>query len=209
MEKLKRQVERPFGELLFANAIVIGDGATERAFLPVMLRHALGPKADGVTVVDPGSMGHPLAAAVVKFACLVEIPWFLFADSDDDGSAAATELVGRYANGKLDHIVWIGGPPTGQNGQKDRSAKAIEEMVEDWDEKLCRDVCLGIRPDLANPDTGRMLRKLKGSIGSHLGYAFAKRYPDHTTWPEPLRHLIQRLKRALSGDRTSYASLAV
>ena len=198
MEKLKRQVERPFGELLFANAIVIGDGATERAFLPVMLRHALGPKADGVTVVDPGSMRHPLAAAVVKFACLVEIPWFLFADSDDDGSAAATELVGRYANGKLDHIVWIGGAPTSQNGQKGRGAKAIEEMVEDWDESLCRDVCLGIRPDLANPDTGRMLRKLKGSIGSHLAYAFAERYHDHATWPEPLRDLIQRLERALS-----------
>jgi putative ATP-dependent endonuclease of OLD family len=32
MEKLKRQVERLFGELLLASAIVIGDGATERAF---------------------------------------------------------------------------------------------------------------------------------------------------------------------------------
>ena len=205
MEKLRRQVERPFGELLFANAIVIGDGATERAFLPVMLRHALGPKAEGVTVVDPGSMGHPLAAAVVKFAYLVEIPWFLFADSDDDGRAAATDLVGRYANGKLDHIVWIGGAPTGQNGQKGRGAKAIEEMVEDWDEKLCRRVCLSIRPDLANLNTGRMLRKMKGSIGSHLGYAFAKRYPDHTTWPEPLRDLIQRLETALSEQERSDA----
>lgn len=202
MEKLKRQIERPFGELLFANAIVIGDGATERAFLPVMLRHALGAKADGITVVDPESMKQPMAAAAVKFACLVEIPWFLFADSDDDGIAAATDLVGRYANGKLDHIVWIGGAPTGQRG---RAAKAIEGMVEGWDERLCRDVCLGIRPDLANLDTGRMLHKLKGSIGSHLAYAFAKSYPDHATWPEPLRDLIRHLETALSGQERSDA----
>lgn len=202
MEKLKRQVERPFGELLFANAIVIGDGATERAFLPVMLRHALGAKADGITVVDPGSMGQPLAAAVVKFACLVEIPWFLFADSDDDGRAAANDLVGRYANDKLDHIVWIGGAPAVQRG---RAARAIEEMVEGWDERLCRDVCLGTRPDLANLDTGRMLRKLKGSIGSHLAFVLAKHYPDHAMWPQPLRDLIQRLETALSGQDRSDA----
>ena len=205
MEKLKRQVERPFGELLFANAIIIGDGATERAFLPVMLRHALGPKADGISVVDPGSMGHPLAAAVVKFACLVEIPWFLFADSDDDGSKAATDLVGRYANGKHDRIVWIGGTPSGQIGQKGQAAKAIEAMVASWDEQLCRDVCLGIRSDLIHPDTGRMLRNLKGSAGSHLAYAFVKHYPDDTTWPEPLRDLIQRLEMALSEQERSDA----
>ena len=144
MERLKRQVERPFGELLFTNAIVIGDGATERAFLPVMLRHALGPKADGITVVDPGSMGHPLAAAVVKFACLVEIPWFLFADSDDDGSEAAHYLVGHYAKGRLDHIVWIGGAPSGQIGQKGQGAKAIEDMVEGWDEKHCVKTCVSV-----------------------------------------------------------------
>ena len=205
MEKLKRQVERPFGELLFASAIVIGDGATERAFLPVMLRHALGTKADGITFVDPESMGSPLAAAVVKFACLVEIPWFLFADSDDDGSAAATDLVRRYANGRVDHIVWIGGPPAGQNAQQCAGPKAIEEMVEDWDENLCRRVCLSVRPDLANLNTGRMLRKMKGSIGSHLAYAFSERYPDRTTWPEPLRDLIQRIERALSERERSDA----
>ena len=38
MEKLKRMVERPFGELLFASIVVVGDGATERALLPVLIR---------------------------------------------------------------------------------------------------------------------------------------------------------------------------
>ena len=53
MEKLKRLAERPFGEILFASAIVVGDGATERGFLPPVLRHALGAKAHGVCVIDP------------------------------------------------------------------------------------------------------------------------------------------------------------
>ena len=50
MEKLKRLAERPFGDLLFASAIVVGDGATERAFLPVVLHEALGPLAHGISV---------------------------------------------------------------------------------------------------------------------------------------------------------------
>ena len=198
MEKLKRQIERPFGELLFANAIVIGDGATERSFLPVMLRHVLGVKAEGISVVDPGSMGHPLAGAVAKFAYLVDIPWFLFADSDEKGHKAATQLVEQYAEGDLDHVVWVGGTSSGEHGRKGTRAKAIEAMLKNWDENLCREVCHGIRPDLAHHDTVRLLRKLKGSAGSHLAYAFIKKYPDPTNWPDPLGNLVQKLGRALS-----------
>ncbi|MCY4371386.1 MAG: AAA family ATPase [bacterium] len=49
------------------------------------------------------------------------------------------------------------------------------------------------------------LRKLKGAVGSHLAYAFTERYPDHATWPEPLRDLIQRLETALSEQERSDA----
>ncbi len=188
MEKLKRQVERPFGELLFASAIVIGDGATERAFLPVMIRHALGVKADGITIVDPESLRGPLARAVVKFACLVDIPWFLFADSDSDGDAAANELINTYADGEADRIIWI----------KGRGAPATEKMLMIWDDALCREVCLGIRGDRANEDTLELLKATKGSAGSSLGYAFIRRYPDRADWPQPLDQLIQRLEAAIS-----------
>ena len=103
MEKLKRLVERPFGELLFAGAVVVGDGATERAFLPPVISHALGSRANGVCVIDPGSLGDPLAHAAVKFAKLVGIPWLLFSDSDSPGLHAAR----RLAEGDESRIVWI------------------------------------------------------------------------------------------------------
>ena len=88
IEKLKRLVERPFGELLFASAVVVGDGATERAFLPPVLRHALGVRAHGVCVIDPGSLNAPTTKAVAKCADLVNIPCFLYADSDKSGQQA-------------------------------------------------------------------------------------------------------------------------
>ncbi|MEK8228708.1 TOPRIM nucleotidyl transferase/hydrolase domain-containing protein [Oerskovia sp. M15] len=92
MEKLKRLAERPFGEILFASAIVVGDGATERGFLPPVLRQALGAKAHGVCVIDPESMSTPTALAVAKFANTVGTPWFIFADSDPAGVAAVKAL---------------------------------------------------------------------------------------------------------------------
>lgn len=92
MEKLRRLVERPFGELLFSSCVVIGDGATERAFLPVALRYALGGKSHGITVVDPGSLANELASAAVKFSQMTNTPCFIFADSDEDGVTAVASL---------------------------------------------------------------------------------------------------------------------
>ena len=87
-EKLKRGVERPFGEVLFAHAIVVGDGASERAFLPPLLRHALGEAAAGICVVDPSSMSQ--ATPVVKYAEAAGIPCVLFSDCDRAGRDAAS-----------------------------------------------------------------------------------------------------------------------
>jgi putative ATP-dependent endonuclease of OLD family len=108
MEKLRRLVERPFGELLFSSCIVIGDGATERAFLPAALRHALGAKAHGVTVVDPGSLSNDLAAAAVKYAAMTKTPCFIFADSDDDGLDAVSKLLALSPE-QPPQVVWLNG----------------------------------------------------------------------------------------------------
>ena len=200
MEKLKRQIERPFGELLFARGIVLGDGATERAFLPVMIRHALGLMASGISFVDPGGMSSDLAVAVVKFALLVDIPWLLFADSDKAGHDAVAKLIRLCPDQDPSHVVWVGGESGGDAEYRDKGAKATEQLLIDWDQDLCGETCHAVRPDLTKEDTGSLMRKLKGSIGSHLGYAFVKQYPDPSQWPEPLRDLIRRLKRTIQGQ---------
>lgn len=198
MEKLKRLVERPFGEVLFSSAIVIGDGATERSFLPIVIRQALGAKAHGVCVIDPESMGSPIAHAAIKFAKLVGIPWLLFCDSDGPGKAAGESLVNEHAGGDQSHVVWV---KTEAGGAVVEGA--IERMLVTFDDALCRDTCLEVRPDLdQGKSTLELLKAVKGSAGSALSRRLIDQYPDPSSWPQPLRMLVHRL-RALLSERSS------
>lgn len=193
MEKLKRLVERPFGELLFGSAIVIGDGATERAFLPVALRHALRTKAYGVCVIDPEGMHSPLAQAAVKFAQLADVPWLLFSDSDGPGKAASEALIRDYARGDLSRVIWV----TGADGSETAAGCAIEQMLLDFDPEVCRLACLDVRPDLGTGDLLHLMSQLKGAVGPALARRLLERHDDHSQWPAPLRELVERLDAIL------------
>ena len=188
MEKIKRQIERPFGELLFASAVVIGDGATERAFLPPVLRRALGSKAHGVCVVDPGSMNQPLAGAVVKFADLIGMPWYLFADSDDEGKAAVDQIL-RPEDVEVERVAWQASPDGGQ---------AIEAMMLDFDEAVCLAACEATRPGSVDErGLEGAMKSLKGSLGAALAHELLARHDDPATWPAPLRRLIALVESGL------------
>lgn len=193
MEKLKRLVERPFGELLFASAVVMGDGATERAFLPPVIRHALGHRAQGVCVIDPSNLGSDLAHAAVKFAKLVKIPWLLFCDSDTQGRTDAKKLVNDHADDDQSHIVWI----EGENSNA-KSYGAIEHMMICFDEELCRQACISVRPSLdITKSAHALLKSLKGSVGAVLARLLTEKYPDQETWPSSLQALISQLESLL------------
>lgn len=192
MEKIRRTVERPFGELVFASAVVLGDGATERALIPALARHCYGSRAQGLCVVDPGSMGAGLAAAVLKFANLVGLPWLLFADSDEKGRRSAEKLVRRYGREGVDHIVWIGTP------DDDGREKATEHMMLKSHLNLCRDVCLDLGYDGSGGERSllKFMKNHKGTIGSLLATELIKSHPWQTEaeqWPVPLRELMNRL----------------
>lgn len=193
MEKLRRTVERPFGELLFASVVVMGDGATERALLPTLLRHALGIKSHGLCVVDPGSMGDPSGVAVLKAARLLQIPWILFADSDDDGVNAVDALIKQITPDptgqselKLSSVVWAGG------------GAATEQMLVSFDDELCRAAASTVRPDIDTTDVLRALKALKGSAGRFLGEELIQRYPSVASWPQPLIELVDKVRDAVS-----------
>lgn len=192
MEKLKRQVERPFGELLFASALVMGDGATERGLLPPLIRHALGPLAHGVCVIDPGSMNSPFAVAAVKFARLVGIPWYLFADGDKDGAAAVKVLCDTH--GDTDDL--------GQARAVLRDVSgASERMMVAFDDDLCRAAALAVRPgEDQSVDSLELLTRCKGSVGPHLAHELISRHPSPKDWPDPLRRLVETLRLALSAS---------
>lgn len=194
MEKLKRLIERPFGELLFASAVVLGDGATERALLPPLIRNALGGLAHGVCVVDPGSMNQPMAEVVIKFAELVGIPWYLFADRDEPGRQAVDEILGRH--GESDpwgqpRVVWV----------DEDGGQATERLMVDFDPEVCRAALtvIGFEPEASASDSDlvQAVKDHKGSVGSSLAHELISRHPDHPDWPPSIRTLIEQLERAL------------
>ena len=192
IEKLKRLVERPFGELIFATAMVLGDGATERAFLPAVIRHALGGKAHGICVVDPGSLNNELATAAVKFAQMTSTPWVLFADSDVDGQMAVAKLL-SLGHSDSTRVIWINGVDSDGNPVDG----AIESLLLQFDEGMCRRACLEVRPDLASQATLPLMKKLKGSSGASLAQHLISEYPDASVWPLPLKTLLERLESEL------------
>ncbi len=194
MEKLRRMVERPFGELMFASAIVLGDGATERALLPPVLRHALPGRAHGVCVVDPGGMNSPYAEAIVDFADLTGVPWFLFVDSDGPGRAAAAKL----ADGNADRIVWVPEEATGA-----AKGEATERMLIDFDADLCERACekIGHR---AGDDLLRFMKGRKGVLGHLIAVELIATAPARPTSGSAYAHvpaaigtLIAKLDAAL------------
>lgn len=205
MEKIRRLIERPFGELLFASAVVLGDGATERALLPPLIRHALQARAHGVCVVDPAGMASDYAAAIVKFANFIGIPWILFSDSDPAGVGAATKLVNDYAGGDQSHIVWVPGAP-----HESRAGGATEQMFLDFDPDLCTAACSTLGFAVEREDLLSFMKKKKGSLGRLLATELIARHPwplggqvtTATCWPNALHLLVQKVDQALlsTGD---------
>ncbi|WP_083190574.1 AAA family ATPase [Serinicoccus hydrothermalis] len=194
MEKLRRLVERPFGELLFANALVIGDGASERAFLPVVLRHALNEKAHGICVIDPESMNGTLAHAAVKFANMIGMPWFLFADSDIEGQRAVKGLLAAHGASDVTKVVWA----MGVDGSGDPIEGAFEEMLTVFDRELCRRACMDIGVVVADSDSVlHAMKELKGNGGTAFASRLIEEYPSVSNWPSSLQTLISRLGAVL------------
>lgn len=207
MAKLKRLVERPFGELLFARAMVIGDGATERAFLPAVIQEALGTLGHAISVIDSNGMNVELVNAVAKFGSLAEIPLIVLADGDDAGQQSADRLL---ANGSVtrNNIIWV----ESESAPKDESQPsrnnrepvrgiAFEKMLLEFDINVCMRACEAIGKSATTSDAVlRELKSSKGAIGSFLAQEFLSSYPcEHQDdWPAPLRELVSRLAAVLN-----------
>lgn len=202
MERLKRLVERPFGELLFARAVVVGDGATERAFLPPILRESMGSLANGVSVIDSGGMNNDLVQAVIKFARHAELRLVVFADSDTEGRNRVQTLISRGVLDESVEVVWAGGPDTASHGSRAGRSTAIERMLADAAPEACLAACevMGA-PAVDIGDLLPTMKDLKGTIGTALAREFLRRHPytGGTDWPEPLRRLTTLLREGLAG----------
>ena len=93
--KLRRLAERPHGQVLFSRLVIVGDGATERAALPVFAREHWGidPEGMGVSFVDPLSLGQ--AAPLIGLLDDLGIPWLALVDGDQGGRDALKTIKNR------------------------------------------------------------------------------------------------------------------
>lgn len=202
MEKLKRLVERPFGDLLFAKAIVVGDGATEKAFLPPVLRAALGSLAHGISVIDSNGMTPDIVAAVMKFARHTKVPLQILVDDDSAGHNAIKGIASRILDEEL-QMIRITSMVDEDLDTRSRRSVAIERMLITFDLEVCRRAChsIGLDPLSNERETLKMMKDNKGVLGRSLANEFLEAHPygmPEVRWPEPLETLVQRLRNRLS-----------
>lgn len=91
--KIRREIMRTRGELLFASAVVLFEGETEEQALPMFARHHWGqyPFERGVAFVGVGGDGN--YAPFLRVFEAMEIPWFIFSDGEQKArTAVATAL---------------------------------------------------------------------------------------------------------------------
>ena len=181
----------------------MGDGATERAFLPAVLREALGLLAHGISVVDSEGMNRKLVEAIIKFARHVDVPLVVFADND---SAGGKEINSLQEQGVLDEareVVWAGTDQSRPSTSNDKGGSvAIEKMMIDASPVACNAACeaLGL-PAENTKDLLSKMKKLKGSIGTVLANEFVSRHSyleENATWPSPLTRLVDLLRERLN-----------
>ena len=112
--QFRRFVERPFGEIVFARAIVLCDGSTERYVLPILLadHFKCNPAGLGVSFVDCESMNKPHTQMIIRAAHDLDLPWLAFADNDAAGRFALSNIThpatGEALTSDSDEVVMSG-----------------------------------------------------------------------------------------------------
>lgn len=97
LRKVRREVMRSRGELLFARAVVLFEGETEEQALPMFARHKWGryPFERGVAFVGVGGDGNYLPFLRVFEA--MEIPWFIFSDGEPNARSEVERAIRHFS----------------------------------------------------------------------------------------------------------------
>lgn len=114
-DMLRRFVQHQHGEVLFAQLVILFEGDTEEAMLPVFAHHHWRGGADslGVSFVRAGAAGN--YKHFLKLLEALRIPWLIFSDGDAEGQkgvGAAQEAIGRALDRNSPEVVML---PPGQD----------------------------------------------------------------------------------------------
>lgn len=136
--KIKQAVLMSNGELLFAKAIVLGEGETEVQALPIFCQQHLefSPVELGLSFVDAKGCGnyYPFVALAKAF----QIPWYIFSDGEEKTKKELKKLLKKTYNEDKELVdqknIFI--IPNGtdfegmllEDGYKDEIENAIEQL---------------------------------------------------------------------------------
>lgn len=104
--KIRREVIRSNGELLFSTAIILAEGITEEQALPVFFNEYFSnePNSLGVAIIGIDGQNYKTYLRLVKD---FNLPWFIFSDGEDNAKASVGKaLLSVYGVSEMtDHVI--------------------------------------------------------------------------------------------------------
>lgn len=208
--KLRRLAERPHGQVLFSRLVIIGDGATERAALPVFARAHWGmdPEAKGVTFVDPLSLGQ--APVLIGLLDDLGIPWLVLADGDRAARTALKRVASRLRRSSTYVMERVVALPDRQDFERYLVGQGLESAIRQGVADLYGEDALsefGRRSQEGLLDGDelliRFLSKNKGTYGAAVAEAIlsVESPAGRPAIPEAIDELLRRADRILGNSR--------
>ena len=95
-DKIKREVIKSNGELLFASGVVLCEGITEELALPIYFKEYFGnePTYYGISIIGIGGQNYKTFLSVLK---QIHIPWFIFSDGEKETIKTVKNAVGAQS----------------------------------------------------------------------------------------------------------------
>jgi putative ATP-dependent endonuclease of OLD family len=92
IDKIKREVIRTQGELIFSNAIVLCEGITEEQELPIYFKEFFGtvPSFLGINIIGIGGQNY---STYMKFIKEFNINWYIFSDGEKEAIKSVKKAV--------------------------------------------------------------------------------------------------------------------
>jgi putative ATP-dependent endonuclease of the OLD family len=206
--KIRREVMRTRGELLFARAVVLFEGETEEQALPLFATHQWEqfPYERGVAFVGVGGDGNYLPFLRV-FESL-RIPWFIFSDGEPNAKKSvesAMKGIGQSLHLRNKRLIIL---PGGESIEQYLLAKnyqtELKQAVIEFHRPFCNDQHEEAKKrEIRSWDDVRLLEFMEGhktGLSAYWAAAILERR-DSRNIPHAVRYLFTRIEKALHPGR--------
>lgn len=203
IRKIRREIMRSRGELLFASAVVLFEGETEEQALPMFARRywEQHPFERGVSFVGVGGEGNYLP--FLRMFEAMGIPWFIFSDGEPNarnsvrsaletaGLGAAHPSVVTLPNDKAIEGYLL------TEGYQTELKQAVIEYQKPFHSEQHERVKSAEIMALPDADLENFLKGNKTGMASHWARAILALQDDRAI-PASIRDLFQRIDQTLS-----------